>query len=71
MYRENEELLILLFVNRSIVTEPLDVGEGKFNLVDLVSQAQRAPVSAGVAQIWPGARRLRVRRLRRLRHDRG
>jgi ethanolamine utilization protein EutQ (cupin superfamily) len=55
MYRDYEELLMLLFANKSIVTEPLDVGEGKFNLVDLVSQAQNAPVSAGMAEIWPGA----------------
>ena len=46
---------MLLFANKAIKTEPLDVGDGKFNLVDLVSQAQNAPVSAGIAEIWPGA----------------
>ncbi len=46
---------MLLFTSSTIQTEPLDVGAGKFNLVDLVSQAQGAPVTAGVAEIWPGA----------------
>lgn len=46
---------MLLFTSSTIQTEPLDVGAGTFNLVDLVSQAQGAPVSAGVAEIWPGA----------------
>lgn len=47
---------MLLFESASIKTEPLDVGEGgRFNLVDLVSQAQNAPFSAGIAEIWPGA----------------
>lgn len=47
---------MLLFASDSITTEPLDVGEGgKFNLVDLVSKAQNAPISAGMAEIWPGA----------------
>ncbi len=46
---------MLLFRKDDIVTEPLDVGEGKFNLVDLVAQAQDAPLTAGVAEIWKGA----------------
>jgi ethanolamine utilization protein EutQ (cupin superfamily) len=35
-------------------TEPLDVGEGKLSLVDVVSQVDNAPFSAGVAEIWGG-----------------
>ncbi len=50
-----ERSAMLLFAKDSITTEPLDVGEGKFNLVDLVSQAQGAPVTAGIAEIWKGA----------------
>lgn len=37
-----------------IRTEPLDVGGGKFNLVDVIAQPEGAPVSAGVAEIWAG-----------------
>src|ERR1019366_4963762 len=52
-----EELYMLIFLNRAndIKPEPLDVGEGKFHLVDLVSQTQGAPVSSGVAEIWKSA----------------
>jgi ethanolamine utilization protein EutQ (cupin superfamily) len=52
-----EELDMLIFLNRAndIKPEPLDVGEGKFHLVDLVSQTQGAPVSSGVAEIWKSA----------------
>ena len=46
---------MLLFTKDSIKPEPLDVGEGVFHLVDLVSQAQDAPVSAGVTEIWKSA----------------
>ena len=46
---------MLLFRKDDIVTEPLDVGEGKFNLVDLVAQPQGAPLTAGMAEIWKGA----------------
>jgi ethanolamine utilization protein EutQ (cupin superfamily) len=44
-----------LISKSDIAPEPLDVGEGVFHLVDLVSQAQNAPVSAGVAEIWKSA----------------
>lgn len=48
---------MIMFLNKAsdIKPEPLEVGEGKFNLVDLVSQAQQAPVSAGVAEVWKSA----------------
>lgn len=36
-------------------TDPLDVGEGKLSLVDVISQADSAPFSAGIAEIWDGA----------------
>ena len=36
-------------------TDPLDVGEGKLSLVDVISQADGAPFSAGIAEIWDGA----------------
>ncbi len=45
---------MLLFRKDDIVTEPLEVGGGKFNLVDLVAQPQNAPLTAGVAEIWKG-----------------
>ena len=48
-------MLIFLHQASDIQPEPLDVGLGKFHLVDLVSQAQDAPVSAGVAEIWKSA----------------
>jgi hypothetical protein len=50
--QENEELRMLIFLNRAndIKPEPLEVGEGKFHLVDLVSQAQGAPDSSGLAE---------------------
>jgi ethanolamine utilization protein EutQ (cupin superfamily) len=46
---------MLLFASKTITPEPLDVGQGRFSLVDVVSQAQGAPVSAGVAEIWKSA----------------
>jgi ethanolamine utilization protein EutQ (cupin superfamily) len=48
---------MVTFLSRAsdIKPEPLDVGEGRFNLVDLVSQTQGAPVSAGVAEVWKSA----------------
>jgi ethanolamine utilization protein EutQ (cupin superfamily) len=48
-------MLIVLNRANDIKPEALDVGEGKFHLVDLVSQAQGAPVSSGVAEIWKSA----------------
>lgn len=48
-------MLVLLNKSTDIKAEPLDVGEGKFHLVDVVSQTQGAPVSAGIAEIWKSA----------------
>ncbi len=48
-------MLVLLNKSTDIKAEPLDVGEGKFHLVDVVSHTQGAPVSAGIAEIWKSA----------------
>lgn len=37
-----------------IRTEPLDVGGGRFNLVDAVAKADGSPMTGGVAEIWAG-----------------
>ncbi len=48
-------MLIYLTKAAEVVTEPLEVGEARFNLVDVVSRAQHAPFTAGVAEIWKSA----------------
>lgn len=38
-----------------VITEPLDVGPtSKLSLVDAVAQAQGAPFTGGICEIWPG-----------------
>jgi hypothetical protein len=46
---------VVLKKSKEIVTEPLDVGEGKLSLVDVIAQAEGAPVSAGICEIWASA----------------
>ena len=48
-------MALVIKKNADIQTEPLDVGDGKLNLVDVFAQADGAPVSAGIAEIWHAA----------------
>jgi len=48
-------MLIYLTKANEVTTEPFEAGEARFNLVDLVSRAQGAPFTAGVAEIWKSA----------------
>jgi ethanolamine utilization protein EutQ (cupin superfamily) len=48
-------MAVILKKASDFTTAPLDVGDGKLSLVDVVSQADSAPFSAGVAEIWDGA----------------
>jgi ethanolamine utilization protein EutQ (cupin superfamily) len=48
-------MAVVLKKAKEIATEPLDVGEGKLSLVDVIAQADSAPVSAGVCEVWASA----------------
>src|SRR5437870_13694644 len=64
-------MAVMLKKAQGIVTEPLDVGDGKFSLVDVIAPPEQAPVSAGICEIW-ASRRVRVRqRLRGVLRARG
>jgi hypothetical protein len=52
---KEDAVAVVLKKSKEIVTEPLDVGEGKLSLVDVIAQAEGAPVSAGVCEIWASA----------------
>lgn len=45
-------MAVILKKADSIQTEPLEAGAGKLSLVDIVAQADGAPVSAGIAEVW-------------------
>jgi ethanolamine utilization protein EutQ (cupin superfamily) len=49
---KEDPVAVVLKKSKAIVTEPLDVGEGKLSLVDVIAQAEGAPVSAGICEIW-------------------
>jgi ethanolamine utilization protein EutQ (cupin superfamily) len=46
---------LVLKKSANIGTEPLDVGEGRLSLVDVIARPEGAPVSAGVCEIWRSA----------------
>ncbi len=48
-------MAVVLKKAMEITTEPLDAGEGKLSLVDVIAQPERAPVSAGICEIWESA----------------
>ncbi|MEO6942860.1 MAG: cupin domain-containing protein [Terrimesophilobacter sp.] len=48
-------MALILKKASQFATEPLDVGEGKLSLVDVISQTESAPFSGGIAEIWDGA----------------
>lgn len=48
-------MAVVLKKAERIKTEPFDADGGRLNLVDIISQADQAPVSAGVAEIWSSA----------------
>ena len=48
-------MAVILKKAGSIATEPLDVGDGKLSLVDVIAQGDGAPLSAGVCEIWAAA----------------
>ena len=48
-------MAVVLKKANGIVTEPLDVGDGKLSLVDVIAQPEQAPVSAGICEIWAAA----------------
>ena len=48
-------MAVVLKKANEIVTSPLDVGEGKLSLVDVIAQPENAPVSAGICEIWASA----------------
>ncbi len=48
-------MVVLLSKAKDIQTQPFEAGSSRFNLVDVVSQEQDAPVSAGMAEIWKSA----------------
>ena len=48
-------MAVVLKKSKAILTEPLDVGEGKLSLVDVIAQAEGALVSAGVCEVWASA----------------
>jgi ethanolamine utilization protein EutQ (cupin superfamily) len=37
---------------KEIVTEPLEAGDTKINLVDMIGGAENAPVQAGIGELW-------------------
>ena len=43
-------MAVVLKKAKEIATEPLDVGEGKLSLDDVIAQADIAPVSAGACK---------------------
>src|SRR2546427_13304306 len=48
-------MAVVLKKAKEIATEPLDAGEGKLSLVDVIAQPEQAPVSAGICEIWESA----------------
>jgi len=48
-------MAVVLKKSAQISTEPLDVGEGKMSLVDVIAQPEGAPLSAGIAEMWASA----------------
>jgi ethanolamine utilization protein EutQ (cupin superfamily) len=48
-------MAVVLKKASGIVPEPLDVGDGKLSLVDVIAQPEQAPVSAGMCEIWASA----------------
>jgi hypothetical protein len=48
-----EDPVAVVLKTKEIMTEPLDVGEGKLSLVDVIAQAEGAPVSAGICEFSP------------------
>lgn len=48
-------MAVVLKKAKEIATEPFDAGDGKLSLVDVIAQAEQAPVSAGIAEIWASA----------------
>jgi len=48
-------MAVVLKKAHEIATEPLDVGDGKLSLVDVIAQPEQAPVSAGICEIWQSA----------------
>ena len=48
-------MAVVLKKANEIATEPLDVGEGKLSLVDVIARPEQAPVSAGICEIWESA----------------
>ncbi|CAN5477982.1 hypothetical protein BH09ACT4_BH09ACT4_25280 [soil metagenome] len=44
--------MLILKKSADVVTEPLDVGEGRLSLVDAIAQPEGAPFSGGIAEIW-------------------
>ncbi len=48
-------MAVVLKKAKEISTEPFDAGEGKLSLVDVIAQPERAPVSAGICEIWESA----------------
>jgi ethanolamine utilization protein EutQ (cupin superfamily) len=48
-------MAIVLRKAKEFATGPLDVGDGKLSLVDVIAQPDETPVSAGICEIWAGA----------------
>ena len=48
-------MAVVLKKASEFATEPFDAGDGKLSLVDVIAQSEKAPVSAGIAEIWESA----------------
>lgn len=48
-------MALILKKAADIHTEPLDVGDGRLNLVDAIAQPEGAPVTGGIGEVWHAA----------------